>query len=86
MLSVTDEPAPLANLIGPCPECGNGRMVEVIDSEGVPNTLCRECGNCWHSELDWSRRVAPSKCPGCASRAICESTRRPYGGALPRLS
>jgi len=71
----------LAGLIGPCPECGNGRLEAVFDGE-TSNLLCRSCGNCWHSELSWVQRVDPATCPGCASRNVCVAARRRYGEAL----
>ena len=71
----------LARLIGPCPECGNGRLQAVFDGE-VTNFLCRSCGNCWHPELAWVQRVNPATCPGCSSREVCATARRPYGGGL----
>lgn len=79
---MTDNPlARLADLIGPCPECGNGRLEAVVDDEGTTNFLCRECGSCWHTELEWSRRVDPLSCPGCSARDACTAPRRAYGAA-----
>ena len=61
----------LARLMGPCPECGNGRLSAVHDEDGTTNFLCRDCGKCWHAELEWSQRVDPLTCPGCPSRDVC---------------
>ena len=83
---MTDNLCRLAHLIGPCPECGNGRLEPVVDAGGTTNFLCRDCGNCWHTELEWSRRVDPLTCPGCSARETCESARRPYGAGLPQLT
>lgn len=68
----------LSLLVGPCPECGNGRLQTVHDGEAT-NFLCLACGNCWHPELEWVNRVNPATCPGCPSSAICEGARRTYG-------
>lgn len=68
-------------LVGPCPECHEGRLRAVHDGE-VTNFLCPACGSCWHAELDWVARVDPETCPGCSSRSLCEAARRPYG-AVP---
>jgi hypothetical protein len=76
----------LAQLLGPCPECGNGRMEAVHDDDGTTNFLCRSCGCCWHAELEWSRRVDPLTCPGCSARHVCEAARRPFGAVLPQRS
>ena len=75
----------LAHLIGPCPECGNGRLEAVVDREGTANFLCRTCGNCWHAELEWSCRVDPVTCPGCPARDACSAARRAHGMAIPQL-
>lgn len=80
---MTDTQARLAKLIGPCPDCGNGRLTPAVDVEGTANFLCLECGCCWHAELEWSRRVDPLTCPGCDARAVCEAARRPYGSVRP---
>jgi hypothetical protein len=64
-------------LIGPCPECGNGRLEPVVD--GVTrNFLCRDCGNCWHAEFEWVHRVNPEACPGCPARHVCQTARRAF--------
>lgn len=76
-------PLRLAQLLGPCPECGNGRMEAVLDDDGTTNFLCRGCGCCWHAELEWSRLVDPLTCPGCSARRVCEAARRPFGAVLP---
>ena len=68
-------------LIGPCPNCGNGRLDAVFDGE-LTNFLCSRCGHCWHPELEWVQRVDPQSCPGCASRKVCLATDRPYGDKL----
>ncbi|HWI02492.1 MAG TPA: hypothetical protein VNT52_01455 [Acidimicrobiales bacterium] len=83
---MTDDHARLANLIGPCPECGNGRLQPVVDGEGTKNLLCRDCGSCWHAEFEWSRRVDPLTCPGCPSRELCQTARRPSGPVVPQLT
>jgi tRNA(Ile2) C34 agmatinyltransferase TiaS len=61
----------LKNLVGPCPDCGNGRMTAAVDVEGTTNFRCRECGTCLHAELEWIRRVDPESCAGCDARAAC---------------
>jgi uncharacterized protein (DUF983 family) len=48
----------LAGLIGPCPQCGNGRFEAVSDGE-LTNLLCPGCGACWHAEVASVRRVDP---------------------------
>ena len=65
-------PALLASLVGPCPECGNGRFQAVSDGE-LTNLLCMRCGTCWHPEVSSVQRVDPAGCPGCASRPVCEA-------------
>ena len=82
---MTDNLLRLAHLIGPCPECGNGRLHAVVDDEGTTNFLCRECGSCWHTELEWSCRVDPRTCPGCPARDLCAIADRPRAG-LPQLT
>lgn len=67
----------LAGLVGPCPDCGNGRLIAVTDGELV-NFLCPGCGACWHPELDWVHRVNPDTCPGCIHRDVCQAAIRPY--------
>ena len=42
----------LSLLVGPCLECGDGRLEPVFDGE-LSNFLCRNCGACWHPELEW---------------------------------
>jgi len=80
--AMNDNLRSLASLIGPCPECGNGRLSAVSDGE-LTNFICRTCGSCWHPELDWVHRVNPATCPGCSQREICLSPRRRYGtGAI----
>ena len=69
-------------LIGPCPECGNGRLRAVSDGEAT-NFLCGACGNCWHAELDWVSRVNPATCPGCPARTVCLAAQRAYGERVP---
>lgn len=71
----------LAGIIGPCPECGNGRLEAVFDGVAT-NFLCRRCGTCWHAELEWVHRVNPATCPGCPAREVCAAARRPFGQAL----
>jgi hypothetical protein len=66
----------LALLLGPCAECGNGRLEAVVDDVGTTNFLCRECGSCWHTEPKWSRRVISLACPGCPDRTACASAHR----------
>jgi hypothetical protein len=84
---MTDNPlARLAHLIGPCPECGNGRLEPVVDDKGTTNFLCRHCGSCWHAEFEWSRRVDPLTCPGCPARDVCWAARQPAGTAVPLLT
>ena len=68
----------LALLVGPCPDCDNGRLEAVTDRE-MTNFLCGECGACWHPELDWVHRVDPATCPGCPERSVCLTPSRPYG-------
>lgn len=75
----------LAALVGPCPECGDGRLEAVFDGEGT-NFLCRSCGCCWHPELDWVSRVNPATCPGCAGRDVCTAARRAYGAGQTALA
>ena len=62
----------LASLVGPCPECGNGRLETVFDG-ALTNLLCRECRACWHPEVALVHRVDPLGCAGCGSRSICEA-------------
>ena len=82
---MTDNPlVRLAHLIGPCPECGNGRLEAVVDDEGTTNFLCRDCGNCWHAELEWSCRVDPVTCPGCSARDVCTAVHRTTAPCYPR--
>ena len=64
-------PVLLAGLIGPCPECGNGRFEAVSDGE-LSNLLCMNCGACWHPEVSLVQRVDPAGCAGCASRQVCQ--------------
>ena len=71
----------LASLIGPCPDCGNGRLQAVFDGDST-NFLCTNCGDCWHPELAWVHRVNPTTCPGCASREVCTAT----GGSVAEPS
>lgn len=73
----------LASLIGPCPECGNGVLRPVSDSERT-NFLCETCGRCWHPELGWVTRVDPTSCPACAWRETCLGARARYGPAVNR--
>ena len=68
----------LAGLVGPCPECHEGKLQANFDGEQT-NFLCRSCGLCWHPELDWVSRVNPSTCPGCPERDICTTPSRAYG-------
>ncbi|HWC12776.1 MAG TPA: hypothetical protein VG455_16325 [Acidimicrobiales bacterium] len=68
----------LSLLVGPCPECGNGRLRAVSDGHQA-NFVCETCGSCWHPELEWVNRVNPTTCPGCLSREICTNARRAYG-------
>ena len=68
----------LSCLIGPCPECQNGRLEAVSDGD-LTNFVCHTCGTCWHPELDWVERVDPATCPGCPSSEVCLAARRPYG-------
>ena len=80
---MTDNPLfRLAHLIGPCPECGNGRLEAVLDDEGTTNFLCRDCGTCWHADFEWSHRVDPLTCAGCPSRHVCATARRHHGAGL----
>jgi hypothetical protein len=73
-----ETPRTLALVVGPCPECGNGKLDAVFDQELI-NFLCRNCGCCWHPELDWVQRVNPATCPGCSERAVCRAAERAYG-------
>ena len=70
-------------LIGPCPECGNGRLEPVVDGVAT-NFLCRDCGNCWHAEFEWVHRVNPETCPGCPDREVCQTARRAFATSWPR--
>ncbi len=82
---MTDNPlVRLSHLIGPCPECGNGRLEAVVDDSGTTNFLCRDCGNCWHAELEWSCRVDPRTCPGCPARDLCATAHRATTPCYPR--
>ena len=74
---MTEEHLRLANLMGPCPRCGNGRLSVVVDADGLSNLLCRTCGSCWHAELEWTRRVDRATCPGCAWRDVCTAAEQP---------
>lgn len=80
---MTQDLCTLNLLVGPCPECGNGRLQAVSDGERA-NFLCTTCGNCWHPELEWVERVNPATCAGCPSRAICLGARRAYGERVPQ--
>jgi hypothetical protein len=68
---MTNNQLRLMNLVGPCPDCGNGRMTAAVDVEGTINFLCRECGACLHAELEWVGRVDPRSCAGCDARGVC---------------
>jgi hypothetical protein len=57
-------------VVGPCPECGDGRVKAVYDGK-LTNVLCPTCGACWHGEVDGISRVDPAVCPGCDSRSVC---------------
>ena len=70
-----------AGLIGPCPECSNGRLQPVSDGDRT-NFLCDRCGICWHAEVDAVSRVNPSTCPGCPQRDVCQASRRAYWASL----
>ncbi len=71
--TMTDNQLRLSHLVGPCPDCGNGRMTVVVEAEGTTNFLCRECGTCVHAELDWVGRVDPRSCAGCAAKGLCKA-------------
>lgn len=71
----------LASVIGPCPNCGNGRLQAVSDGE-LTNFVCTTCGSCWHPELDWVNRINPTTCPGCPERATCLGAGVPYGAGV----
>ena len=73
----------LSLLVGPCPECGHGRLRPVSDGERT-NFLCERCGSCWHPELAWVNRVNPETCPGCPWRDVCLTARRAYGERTPQ--
>jgi hypothetical protein len=73
---MVDTVSVLACLVGPCPQCGNGRLRAVSDGEAT-NFLCPDCGACWHPELDWVARVDPLTCPGCEHRARCLAALQP---------
>ncbi|HVM01316.1 MAG TPA: hypothetical protein VM263_01500 [Acidimicrobiales bacterium] len=70
----------LAGRIGPCPNCGNGRLTPVFDGEET-NFVCEHCGCCWHVGLGWIDRVNPATCPGCPRRRVCSASSVPYGEA-----
>ena len=57
-------------VVGPCPECGNGRVKAVSDGERT-NVLCPACGACWHGGRDRITRVDPATCPKCESQSTC---------------
>ena len=62
----------LAGLIGPCPQCGNGRFEAVSDGD-LTNLLCPGCGACWHAEVALVQRVDPPAGPGYQSQSVCEA-------------
>jgi len=69
---LTSAAATLSGLVGPCPECGNGRLEAVTDGE-LTNLLCSACGACWHPEVALVHRVDPAACRGCSSRSLCRA-------------
>jgi hypothetical protein len=78
-IDLTCPPEPMASDPLPtCPECGEGHLVAMSNEEGT-NLFCPTCATCWHVELGWVSRVDPATCPGCAHRALCTASRRPYG-------
>lgn len=80
---MNENPDTLALLVGPCPECGNGRL-RAVDEGAATNFLCMACGVCWHPELDWVSRVDPATYSGCPSRPVCLGARRVYGERAPQ--
>jgi hypothetical protein len=77
-LPMEDSVGRLALVVGPCPECGEGTLQPVFDTE-LTNFLCRDCGACWHPELAWVHRVNPATCPGCSERGVCLTPKRRFG-------
>jgi ribosomal protein S27AE len=55
-----------------CPGCGHEVLVAVHDGE-LTNFACLACGQCWHVELAYARRVSPHTCPGCSLVEWCRA-------------
>lgn len=53
-----------------CPGCGSWNVRAVVVGD-TANFLCRECGCCWHLDVEQFRAVEPRTCPGCSSRPVC---------------
>lgn len=62
----------LLALMGPCPECGNGRL-RAVQEGALTNLSCPSCGSCWHAERGFVRRVDPATCAGCEDHAECDA-------------
>ena len=76
-----DETRWLACTLGPCPQCGNGRLEVVFDGQDR-NLLCPRCGACWHAEMDGAHRVDALACPGCSERDTCTTARLAWAAAV----
>lgn len=61
-----------------CPGCGSRDLRAVWDAEGNAGYLCRTCAACWHTRGESVGRVDPDVCPGCSSKAVCDTALVPY--------
>ncbi len=76
------QPRPIGRPLSHCPECGSAELDPVIELETQDvHFLCCNCGRCWHVELGYVHRMAPSACGGCPERARCETV---YAADHPR--
>ena len=65
---------PITRPLAHCPSCGSEHLDPVVENDGFSvHFLCADCSRCWHVELGFVRRVAPSACLGCPERPRCEA-------------
>lgn len=63
---------PITRPLVHCPVCGSNRLDPVVENDReTVHLLCRDCSRCWHVELGFVHRVAPTACLGCPERARC---------------
>ena len=83
-------PAPIRRPLEHCPGCGSDQLdpIVALEIEDV-HFLCAVCSRCWHVELGYVHRVAPTSCIACPTPARCaqvyEADRTPSSPATPSV-